>query len=36
MKIAQAMQYPAITFVSTKIVRTGHETYEVDGDFTIR
>jgi polyisoprenoid-binding protein YceI len=29
-------QNPAITFKSTKIVRTGHETYEVDGDFTIR
>jgi len=28
--------YPEITFVSTKIVKTGHETYEVDGDFTIR
>ena len=28
--------YPEITFVSTKIVHTGHETYEVDGDFTIR
>jgi polyisoprenoid-binding protein YceI len=28
--------YPEITFVSTKIVRTGHETYEVDGNFTIR
>ena len=28
--------YPEITFVSTKIVQTGHETYEVDGDFTIR
>src|SRR5271163_3324737 len=27
---------PVITFKSTKIVRTGHETYEVDGDFTIR
>jgi polyisoprenoid-binding protein YceI len=27
---------PAITFKSTKIVKTGHETYEVDGDFTIR
>jgi polyisoprenoid-binding protein YceI len=24
---------PAITFKSTKIVKTGHETYEVDGDF---
>ena len=28
--------YPVITFRSTKIVRTGHDTYEVDGDFTIR
>jgi polyisoprenoid-binding protein YceI len=28
--------YPEITFVSTKIVQTGHETYEVDGNFTIR
>jgi len=27
---------PTITFKSTKIVKTGHETYEVDGDFTIR
>jgi polyisoprenoid-binding protein YceI len=27
---------PAITFKSTRIVRTGHDTYEVDGDFTIR
>lgn len=27
---------PMIVFKSTKIVRTGHETYEVDGDFTIR
>ena len=27
---------PLITFKSTKIVRTGHENYEVDGDFTIR
>ena len=27
---------PVITFKSTKIVRTGHDTYEVDGDFTIR
>ena len=25
-----------IMFKSTKIVKTGHETYEVDGDFTIR
>jgi polyisoprenoid-binding protein YceI len=28
--------YPEITFVSTKIVPSGHETYEVDGNFTIR
>jgi polyisoprenoid-binding protein YceI len=27
---------PVITFRSTKIVRTDHDTYEVDGDFTIR
>lgn len=27
---------PLITFKSTKFVRTGHDTYEVDGDFTIR
>jgi polyisoprenoid-binding protein YceI len=27
---------PQITFKSTKIVSTGHEIYEVDGDFTIR
>jgi polyisoprenoid-binding protein YceI len=27
---------PVITFRSTKIVRTGHDIYEVDGDFTIR
>jgi polyisoprenoid-binding protein YceI len=27
---------PLITFKSTKLVRTGHDTYEVDGDFTIR
>jgi polyisoprenoid-binding protein YceI len=27
---------PLITFKSTKIVKTGPETYEVDGDFTIR
>ncbi len=27
---------PTIMFKSTKIVRTGHDTYEVDGDFTIR
>jgi polyisoprenoid-binding protein YceI len=29
-------QNPVITFKSTKIVRTGHDIYEVDGDFTIR
>ena len=29
-------QNPSITFKSTKFVRTGHNTYEVDGDFTIR
>ena len=29
-------QNPLITFKSTRIVKTGHETYEVDGDFTIR
>ena len=29
-------QNPVITFKSTKIVKTGHATYEVDGDFTIR
>jgi polyisoprenoid-binding protein YceI len=29
-------QNPLITFKSTKIMKTGHETYEVDGDFTIR
>jgi polyisoprenoid-binding protein YceI len=29
-------QNPAITFVSTKMVQTGPETFEVDGDFTIR
>jgi polyisoprenoid-binding protein YceI len=27
---------PVIVFKSTKIVRTGHDIYEVDGDFTIR
>jgi polyisoprenoid-binding protein YceI len=27
---------PLITFKSTKIVQTGHDTYEVDGDFAIR
>lgn len=29
-------QSPLITFNSTKFVRTGHNTFEVDGDFTIR
>ena len=29
-------QNPAITFHSTKIVQTGPDTFEVDGDFTIR
>jgi polyisoprenoid-binding protein YceI len=29
-------QNPMITFKSTKIVNTGPNTYEVDGDFTIR
>lgn len=29
-------QNPLITFKSTKFVPTGHNTYEVDGDFTIR
>jgi polyisoprenoid-binding protein YceI len=29
-------QNPVITFKSTKFVHTGHDTYEVDGDFTIR
>jgi polyisoprenoid-binding protein YceI len=29
-------QNPLITFKSTKIVQTGHNTFEVDGDFTIR
>jgi polyisoprenoid-binding protein YceI len=29
-------QNPLITFKSTNIVKAGHETYEVDGDFTIR
>lgn len=28
--------FPEITFVSTKIVPTGHDTYEVDGNFSIR
>ena len=31
-----AEQNPVITFKSTKIVPTGPNTYEVDGDFTIR
>jgi polyisoprenoid-binding protein YceI len=29
-------QNPLITFKSTKIAQTGPETFEVDGDFTIR
>lgn len=29
-------QNPVITFKSTKLVRTGNDTYEVDGDFAIR
>lgn len=29
-------QNPVITFKSTKFVRTGPDTFEVDGDFTIR
>src|SRR6266849_2095007 len=29
-------QDPLITFVSKKIVQTGPDTFEVDGDFTIR
>jgi polyisoprenoid-binding protein YceI len=29
-------QNPEITFVSTKMVQTGPDTFEVDGDFTIR
>src|SRR5882672_3849926 len=29
-------QNPLITFVSNKIVQTGPDTFEVDGDFTIR
>ena len=29
-------QNPLITFKSTKLVRTGPQTFEVDGDFTIR
>jgi polyisoprenoid-binding protein YceI len=27
---------PQITFVSTKVVQTGEDTFELDGDFTIR
>ena len=30
------MQNPLITFLSKKIVQTGKNTFEVDGDFTIR
>ncbi len=29
-------QNPRITFVSTKVVQTGENTFELDGDFTIR
>ena len=29
-------QNPVITFVSTKFVKTGHNTCELGGDFTIR
>ena len=29
-------QNPYITFHSTKIAQTGPDTFEVDGDFTIR
>jgi len=29
-------QNPEITFVSTKVVQTGADTFELDGDFTIR
>lgn len=29
-------QNPEITFVSTKVVQTGEDTFELDGDFTIR
>ncbi len=29
-------QNPTISFVSTKVVKTGRNTYEVDGNFTIR
>ena len=29
-------QNPFITFKSTKVVQTGHDTFELDGDFTIR
>ena len=31
-----AKQNPYITFHSTKIVQTGPDTFDVDGDFTIR
>jgi polyisoprenoid-binding protein YceI len=31
-----AEQNPLITFKSTKLVKSGHNTYEVDGDFMIR
>ena len=29
-------QNPLITFKSTRFVHTGHDSYEVDGDFTVR
>ena len=31
-----AKRAPQITFVSTKVVQTGEDTFELDGDFTIR
>jgi polyisoprenoid-binding protein YceI len=31
-----AKRAPQITFVSTKVIQTGPDTFEVDGDFTIR
>jgi polyisoprenoid-binding protein YceI len=31
-----AKRAPQITFVSTKVVQTGADTFELDGDFTIR
>jgi polyisoprenoid-binding protein YceI len=35
-KFFDAKQNPLITFKSTKIVQTGPDNFEVDGDFTIR